>query len=192
MVVALAVLLLLALFLISPVKILVLYHKDCLLVKAGVGALMISVYNSANKKKPNEKKKPVKEPEKPAKTDEKKKKKRLSLKKIKQLFEVIFDTLKFLKRHLTFFDFKVKLNFGTGDAAQTGILTGTAWALFYNIVGLIDRTFKLKKHEVDVKPDFEDEKFELNFRCEAGLRVFWAIAMAFALLKNLNKIRKVM
>ena len=187
MVIALGIALLLALFLISPIKILVSYNQDNLLVKAGVGVLMFSVYNSAYKKKPKEKK-----PAEPAAKEEKKKKNKLSLKKIKQLFEVIFDTLQFLKKHLTFYDFKIKLNFGTGDAAQTGILTGTAWALFYNIVGLIDRTFTLKKHEVDVKPDFEGEKFELDFKCEAGLRVFWAIAAAFAILKNLNKIRKVM
>lgn len=190
MITALCIIALIALLLISPVKVYVSYNKDRFLIKAGISALKFTVYNSLKKKNKSKKPQDTKKAEKTEKKEEKKKNK-LSLKKIKNIFALLFDTLKFLKKHLVFYDFKIKLNFGLNSAAETGIATGAAWGLLYNIAGLIDRTFNLKKHEVDVKPDFENETFGLNFRCEAGLRLFWALAMTFAILKNLNKIRKV-
>ena len=188
MIIALCIIALIALLLISPVKIYLSYNKDRFIIKAGISALKITVYNSLKKKqKPQKPQKSEIQEEKKAE----KKKNKLSLKKIKQIFALFYDTLKFLKKHLVFYDFKIKIIFGLENAAATVIATGAAWGLLYNIAGLIDKTFKLKKHEVDVKPDFENETFGLNFRCESGLRLFWALAMTFAILKNLNKIKKV-
>ena len=122
----------------------------------------------------------------------KKPKKKLSLERIKEIFSLFFEIFKFLKKHLVFYEFTAKLNFGLEDAAETGILTGAAWGVLYNIVGFVDRTFVLKNHCVDVVPDFENEKLDFIFECGAGLRVFWVLSMLFALLKNIKRIRKVM
>ena len=192
MVIALCIIALLVLLLISPLKAALWYEDERFRVQAGVGAVMITVFDSQKpkKKKAASSKKDSSEGE--ISEKDKKAKSKLSLDKIKEIFSLFYDILKFLKKHLVFYEFTAKLDFGLESAAQTGILTGAAWGVFYNIVGLIDRTFVLKKHSVNVVPDFEEEKFDFIFRCGTRIRVFWALVLAFALLKNIKRIRKVM
>lgn len=191
MIIAVCIIGILALIILSPVKIMTAYKNGRLIVKGGVGVLLFTFFDSSKKKPPQKEKKQktVQKSEEKKEEDGKQEKNKLSLDSIKQIFETVYDALKFLKKHLTFFNLRFVLEFGTGDAAQTGILTGTAWAIFYNIAGLADRVFVLKNHEIDVKPHFDDELFDFDFECVAGLRLFWIFPLVISLLKNLKKLR---
>ena len=57
----------------------------------------------------------------------------------------------------------IKIDFGCGDAAVTGLSTGGLNALIYGLMAVIHHCTVLKKWDVSINPDFDTEKFELFF-----------------------------
>jgi len=93
------------------------------------------------------------------------------------------EILRYLKKKFTVRLFSLRVRMALGDAADTGIATGAGYTSVYGILGLIDRYFILKKHEVMITPVFQGFGFETEFNGEFQLRVFYCLGL-------LNKIRK--
>ncbi len=110
-------------------------------------------------------------------------KKEFSLKKIEQGFQQGIEVLRYLRKKFTVRLFSLQLRFGTGDAADTGILTGAAYTTAYGILGSIDRYFVLKKHEVRITPVFESAGIEMEFRGTFQLKLLYCLGL-------IQKIRK--
>ncbi len=98
-----------------------------------------------------------------------------SLEDIKKLFEALLGVLRSLRKRFCVSNFSMDILIGTGDAASTGIITGSGYALIYNILGTIDRYFILKKQHVSVTPDFDRQCLYIDFKGSFSLKVIYAL-----------------
>lgn len=56
------------------------------------------------------------------------------------------------------------INFGTGNAAATGIITGALWSGIYNVVSFISRVITIAEPNINVVPNYDDK--ECSIKCE--------------------------
>lgn len=112
--------------------------------------------------KPERKKKKEKEKEKSG--DDAAKNKRGRVRKVlsfakankEQVKNSVYSIMNYLfKRFVTIESLKLKMVIGTGDAMETGLLFGSICAFVFTVLGVADKKMKLKKHETDLKPDFD-------------------------------------
>lgn len=94
------------------------------------------------------------------------------------------EMLRYLKKKLTICSFSLKSRFSLGDAADTGIATGAAYGTIYNILGLCDQYFVLKKHEVVITPVFQGFGFEADLHCELRLRLLYVIGLVLKIKRG--------
>lgn len=94
---------------------------------------------------------------------------------------------KALKKRLTFENIYFALTFGLGDAARTGIATGSAWGIVYNLFALLCRVSNVKNHKFNITPDFENECYDIVF--EGILKVSLAniICICAVVYRNYRK-----
>lgn len=79
---------------------------------------------------------------------------------------------------------------GTGDAAETGVLTGICWGVKTSILGLIRSFFTLNTMpRVLIHPDFQHQTFETEVVCMMKMRIGQAILAGLRILLNLRKRR---
>ncbi|PKR84308.1 DUF2953 domain-containing protein [Heyndrickxia camelliae] len=73
---------------------------------------------------------------------------------------------------------------GVKDAALTGILTGTAWALKGGIVGLLSKYMKLLVYpEISIYPSFQIPLSQTKIKCMFKIRIGNAILAGIKILK---------
>ncbi|MCH5187075.1 MAG: DUF2953 domain-containing protein [Oscillospiraceae bacterium] len=58
-----------------------------------------------------------------------------------------------------------RVSFGTGDAAQTAILVGLLWGAGYNLISLVDLIVKVEGQELSITPDYSGPTFEAEAAC---------------------------
>ena len=184
------VLLIIVILLFAPLRadisFLLLEGENRLCVRAGIAAPFITVYDSSRKQKSKERKAQNKEKEEDI--DSGNKKKKISFKDIKEVLNLALDIFGFLKKRLKIEFLKLHFHIGLDDAAQTGIVTGSAWGFLYDFVSICDRQFKLKKHSVHVSPDFTQEVFETDINIKVSFRLIYAITVAIKFLKGMKKL----
>lgn len=110
-------------------------------------------------------------------------KKKLSFREVENALAKGVEAVRYLKKKFTIRLFSLRVRMGLGDAADTGIVTGGAYAAVYGILGTADRYFILKKHEVVITPVFQGVGLEMDFRGEFQLRLIYCLGL-------INKIRK--
>ncbi|WP_202078652.1 DUF2953 domain-containing protein [Caldalkalibacillus salinus] len=98
---------------------------------------------------------------------------------------------RFLKTiHLLKFEWRTSI--GTGDAAETGVISGIAWSTKAAVVGVIQTYLSLRAlPRFAVKPHFQEKKIETELRCMIRLRIGNAILAGIRMLLNLRKRRDV-
>lgn len=85
-----------------------------------------------------------------------------------------------------------KIEIGTGDAAETGVLTGISWGVLSSIIGLFTSYVTLRTiPSIMVQPAFQQKKLETEFRCMFRFRIGNAILAGIRLVLNLRKRRDV-
>ena len=63
------------------------------------------------------------------------------------------------------------INFGTGDAAHTGILTGAVWAGIYNVIAFISSVIRIAEPEINIIPAYNEKLCTLKAECIINTRV---------------------
>lgn len=58
-----------------------------------------------------------------------------------------------------------RVSFGTGDAAQTAVLVGLLWGAGYNLISLVDLIVKVEGQELSITPDYSGPAFEAEAAC---------------------------
>lgn len=86
--------------------------------------------------------------------------------------------------------FDIRIDFGCGDAAVTGLLNGGLNALVYGLMAVIHHGTVLKKWDVNIKPDFNTEKFEMFFDGICTTRPVHIIRMVIKAFKLYRKYKK--
>lgn len=57
------------------------------------------------------------------------------------------------------------LSFGTGDAAHTGILTGSLWAATYNVIAFIANFIRVTEPQISINPSYDEEILDFDGEC---------------------------
>ncbi len=78
----------------------------------------------------------------------------------------------------------IKLIFGTEDAMQTGLLFGAAAAFVYNVLGVMDKKMRLKKHKEELKPDFKNPHIFAELEAIITTNLFNIAALAVLALSG--------
>ena len=94
---------------------------------------------------------------------------------------------KSLKKRLTFENIYFALTFGLGDAARTGIATGGAWGIAYNLFAIICRVSNVKNHKFNITPDFENETYDMVFEGILTLSPANIICICAVIYRNYRK-----
>ncbi|SDW56356.1 Protein of unknown function [Marininema mesophilum] len=77
---------------------------------------------------------------------------------------------------------------GTGDAAETGVITGLAWGIKSSLVGIIGSYMQWKKDPyLDVCPSFTEERLETDLECIVRFKVGHAIRTGVQLFLRMDK-----
>lgn len=165
-----------------PVRIILEYDKSARIYLKIL--FMKKHLNGERKKSPERKEKQA--PEKTQKPDAGNK-----ITKFLSLKEDIAEFAEFTARRCVVFEkLSLSLDFGTGDAAATGILTGLANSAVYTIISVIHHNTMLKSFDVNINPDFEEEKLVFYLLCIAKTRAVHIISMGLKGLKLYKKFKK--
>lgn len=79
---------------------------------------------------------------------------------------------------------------GTGDAAQTGVLSGMGWGVKSSLIGLISSHVTLRAlPRIHVQPLFQEKRVETELKCMIRFRIGHAILAGIRILLNLRKRR---
>lgn len=173
----LAALLLIILFaavtLFSKTKVYITYKNDKLNIKFKNGIIR---YTLKQKEKQEEKAEPTKE----GITKEVEKKK----KKLTDKTSILWTLLREMRYRIEVVKVKLKVDFGTGDSADTGILYGIIWAAIGNLYQIFNQYLVFDFPEVTLSPDFENKIFKTEFEGIIKVRL---VHIIIALLKSVKK-----
>ncbi len=80
---------------------------------------------------------------------------------LKDLFDEIIKTSKQILHYIfahaiTIEELTISATVGTSDPADTGMVCGSAYAAIFQVLGFMKQNMKLKKHSVDIIPDFDN------------------------------------
>ena len=183
--IAIAIILaIIALLLFYPLKIVVQYREKKIKLIFRCAFLRFSVKDSAFRKK----KKSEKSDEKPVEDAEKDGASRI--KKMQSGFDSAKDALDeildLVKHRAKFSDIYVRLCYGTGDAANTGIMYGAIWAFVGNIYAYLCRHFYVEFPIVELEPQFDKTAFEIEAQGIITTRLVHIIKCVLKLLPKLR------
>lgn len=113
------------------------------------------------------------------------------LRKIKGFLRHVVGFHKIVKRFLNRISinhFSWSSHLGIGDAASTGTLVGTAWAIKGSTLGIISHYMKLKVEPlIEVNPTFQKLTSHTQISCMISFRLGYAIIAALQTVKHWKK-----
>ena len=101
--------------------------------------------------------------------------------------DILIAFYKYTKKKIKCESFCFRMNYGLGDAALTGISTGMLWGVIYSLLGVLDRYFEFIKMDVNINPDFNDIKLQLEFDCIFKIKIVHIIIVIFIVLYTFIK-----
>lgn len=184
LIILLIVLGIIGLLLLCPV-VFKLTYEDEFKVKLKFLFLNITLY--PKKEKEDSKSNPESNSKKEKKKDKQEKsgifKKKIKSEGIGGFISLLSDSLKriteipvYLKKHICISNFDINIGISSDDAADTAVNYGRTCALIYPFVSVIANNFKYKKLNVDIYPDFDKNKSDIN------LKIFLKIKLIFLLI----------
>ncbi len=103
-------------------------------------------------------------------------------KKIKLIFIRYKKIFIYINRRIVFDKIAWATEVGTGDAANTAIVTGSFWLFKSNLFSLLKKQVNLKDLTVNVVPYYEGEKFNTSFHCIFTLKTGYIIIAGLKIL----------
>ena len=94
------------------------------------------------------------------------------------------DVFHAVAKRLTVTRFRLICRVATGDAAQTAVLYGSACAAAAALDAFVNESFKVKKQNVYIYPDFTAQKPDLYAFIKIRMFVFSAIGAGISILFN--------
>lgn len=178
-----ALMLLLLIFLILPVKLFIEYVD-------GRPSFKINIAGITIKKKDKRKQEQASKKE----TAEEKKKAfdndTLSLQnKASQMAKLCKTTCRLTRKFIKNEKFSVNIIMGTGDAATTAIGTGALWAVVYGLIAILSKIVVIERHKVEISPDYAGASFKATAECILSSRIVYIIIIAITILIKLKPLK---
>jgi hypothetical protein len=79
------------------------------------------------------------------------------------------------------------MNFGTGNACQTSVLTGLLWTFWGIIISFLYRYIKVEKKHIAIKPNYSEKNINIDFYCIFNVRIVYIIVIGFMILTHFTK-----
>ncbi len=155
-------------------------------VYIGVFTLKLKVFPLAKRtKKSKPKKVESKEPE-------EKPPSKFSLKNIDimETVQIVVDLLSQFNNSFIIENIDINANVSTGDAAKTAILTGKLWAAAGIIMPAIEKNYIVKKQNVYITPNFENDKSNTDYLLCISVRPIKLILVVLRNFKTINALVK--
>ena len=174
-VIALAVIILL---LILPLGASAIYNADGLLVRVIVGPFRFLVYPAQKKDRPEKKK--TADPEKKSTSNAPSRKEQGGpVSDFLPLVDTALDFLGDLRRKLRVNRLELKLTLAGSDPCDLAIHYGRAWAALGNLEPQLDRLFVIKKKDLQIQCDFEEEQTRVHARLDLTITVGRLLGLVF-------------
>ncbi len=103
------------------------------------------------------------------------------LKSAKRLIHYIFC------HAITIEELNISAKVGTDDPADTGIICGSAYAVIFQVLGTMSHHMKLKKHNVDISPDFDNCAISGGLYALLRTRIAHALVILYIVLQLIIK-----
>ena len=92
-------------------------------------------------------------------------------KKYKEYKEIINIFLKSMRHRIKITKLELGLEFGTGNAATTGMLYGVIWGLVTGAYSTLSLFFNIDFPETEIVPDFQNSRFDYTFSGSLKVRL---------------------
>lgn len=156
-----------------PVKCIINYNKKTSIT---VKTLGIIIYSSKKRKSPQN-----------VNTVNKKDKLPFIKENTDELKKILKSVYSLSKKEITIDELKVYYKFGLGDAAMTGIYSGGVYAILHGFGSFVYSNFKVKKQQIDILPDFDNNINDFKINIVFKLRIINIIKFAVKLAIDLIK-----
>ncbi len=173
-----AILVILVCIMLLPVKAELFYKEQ---ISLRILFLNIPIYKTTLKQNEN---KTSKTPEENAEKIEKNSKKLGE--KIDAFREFYKITTSILKKYVSLEEIEIKIDFGTGDAPTTAISIGALWGVVYGLLGRISSICKMKKHDVQINPHYNESVFSFEGKCIIKSNLVYIIFIMITILMNIK------
>lgn len=100
---------------------------------------------------------------------------------------VVKRVLEYLKCRAIIKKLDLQIEFGTGNASHTGILTGIAWTALGIMLTYIDSYIEIHEKHINIKPSFVEKKFNVDLYCIFRLRIVHIIIIVLMIRRYLTK-----
>ena len=161
------------LFLIIPVRCIISYNKKTSITVKVFG---ITIYSSKKRKSSSK-----------DRTDESKDKIPFLKENTGELKKLLKSVYSLSKKEITIEELNLYYKFGLGDAAMTGIYSGGVYTLLHGFGAFVYNNFKVKKQQIDILPDFDNNINDFKTRIVFKLKIINIIKFAAKLALNLIK-----
>lgn len=95
---------------------------------------------------------------------------------------IICDIRDYLRKRLILKEYSIEVEAGSTDAFYTGILNGVVWAVTGIITSFLSNNFKVIKKCVEVKTNFKENLFTIDFYCIFHIRIVHIIVVGIKFL----------
>lgn len=104
---------------------------------------------------------------------------------IKDIKRLISDVLKYTSKKLVIIEMlSLKSHIGTDDAMNTALSYGSASAVLYNSLGVLEKQVKIKHIDIDFQPDFTQEKIFIEFTSIIRTKIYNVFGLAVLALSR--------
>ncbi|HOQ38088.1 MAG TPA: DUF2953 domain-containing protein [Acetivibrio sp.] len=100
---------------------------------------------------------------------------------------VVKRVLEYLKCRAAIRKLNLVIEFGTGNASHTGILTGIAWTILGIMLTYIDNYIEINEKNINIKPNFVEKKFNIDLYCIFRVRIVHIIIIVLMIRRYLTK-----
>ena len=98
---------------------------------------------------------------------------------LKEIFMIIKKIFRAFKKHLIIRQLDLDLEFSTGDAANTALTFGYINMAVCNFIAFIENNFNLKRNNINISPQFNEQSVKLSFKCEISVRPAFLLPPVF-------------
>lgn len=95
-------------------------------------------------------------------------------------------TTKLLNRYVKLEEIAMKVELGTGDAPTTAISIGALWGVLYGLIGKIGTICEIKKHNVEINPNYNGAVFSFEGKCIIKSSIAYIIIIAITILMKIK------